>query len=72
MIHHTRSKIKVKWKKNIDRYILLMKNTSENLKNVMFYDLKRRKKWAFLCNPQAVALLAEIDEKWQERREVTF
>ena len=32
MIHHTRSKIKVKWKKNIDRYILFMKNASENLK----------------------------------------
>ena len=32
--------------KNIDRYILLMKNATENLKNVMF--------WAFFCNPQAL------------------
>ena len=33
-------------KRNIDRYILLLKNVTENLKN--------RKKWAFLYNPRAL------------------
>jgi len=52
-VHHTRSKMasftlssrnnesQPEWtsgkKKNIDRYILLLKNATENLKNVIFY-----------------------------------
>jgi len=51
-VHHTRSKMasstlssrnngsQPEWtngKKNIDRYILLLKNVTENLKNVIFY-----------------------------------
>ena len=37
--------------KNIDRYILLLKNVTENLKNVIFYVKKNRKKVSIFMQP---------------------